>query len=190
MNTINWEIAPEGYPLWLEYLEKALEGDDERRKQRGVWVKEQSDRFVTVKDTFWSKPEEGYYRIHKRPSSPAWSGPQDGLPPIGVKCLLSGETEYIKPFHPEWAGTEVIIYANFKTERGTPLAAYASECGLRAGVGIARLFLPCRTPEQKAADERDAAVNQMVEDTQAAHGWTEAFQMLHDAGYRKVEQPK
>ena len=43
-----------------------------------------------------------------------------------------------------------------------------------------------RTPEQIAAEELKAAIDEMSEVTQGAHDWLQAFQKLHLAGYRKV----
>jgi hypothetical protein len=73
------------------------------------------------------------------------------------------------------------------------MAAYVGEKHDIGGVGIAALFLPIRTPEQIAAEERIAAIKEMAS---AAHRpgqisvtKLEMAQRLYDAGYRKQVTP-
>lgn len=113
-----------------------------------------------------------------------WDG--EGLPPVGTICTLSGPTPKLTPIHPEWAGTEVKIYAHFATDRGIPLAAYVSEDHLKGGVGIADLFVPIRTAEQIAEQEHREAVEALA----AATDWIltrEACEAVLAAGYRKQD---
>ncbi|WP_213881240.1 hypothetical protein [Pseudomonas sp. dw_358] len=118
-----------------------------------------------------------------------WNG--EGLPPVGTWAVLSGPSKYLQPIHPEWAGTEVKIYAHFTTDEGRKLAAYVSADHQRGGVGIEHLFCPIRTAEQIAAEERAAAIEDMwitywKPEPQTAK---EALGLLWDAGYRKQVQP-
>ena len=108
---------------------------------------------------YLARPFEAYDTPGELVARP-WTG--EGRPSLGSICILSGHTERLTVTHPEWAGREVKIYAHFVTDQGRELAAYVSEDHMIGGVGTAELFLPVRTPEQIAAEERDAALNQMV----------------------------
>lgn len=118
-----------------------------------------------------------------------WTG--EGLPPVGTVCLLSGKTPTLDPIHPQWAGSEVKIYAHFKTDQGRELAAYVSEDHMKGGVGVEKLFIPIRTAEQIAAEERKTAVMEIVD----LIGWDRsspearyAAERVYDGGYRKQAQ--
>lgn len=178
MSQVDWSKAPEGYPLWLEYLEKALEDDDDRRKERGVWVKETSDRFDTVKGTFWSKPEDGYYKIHKRPTTQpaAWNG--EGLPPIGARVQVVDNGS--------------LVYGH--GEEG-PVVAHVENCAVvRMSYGLGcfegSTLQPVRTPEQIEKDEREAAIDKIMQAYEYKEGscthklMRDQAARLYDAGLR------
>lgn len=114
-----------------------------------------------------------------------WTG--EGLPPVGTVCRLSGPTERLAPLHPEWAGREVKIYSQFVSDNGTKMAAYVSENHQIGGVGIAEMFLPVRTPEQIAADERASDIKEMVGACPypGSSCTVTDCTALYDAGYRK-----
>lgn len=125
-----------------------------------------------------------FWTWHERPAS--WNG--EGLPPVGTVCLLAEPTEYFKPFHPEWAGREVKIYAHFRSEAGIDLAAYVGTDNQIGGVGYAKAFQRLRTAEQIAADERDKAIEEIASLLNGL--WSserEAAEFIYRAGYRKVE---
>lgn len=105
-------------------------------------------------------------------TAPEWNG--EGLPPVGLQVEWRSSVEC------DWARVTVRGYANGE-------AWIEPEKGQSFIVGNPAGFRPIRTPKQIAADEREKAARQMSELTQGAHNWMEAFGMLHDAGYRKVE---
>lgn len=115
------------------------------------------------------------------------------LPPIGSRVKLAGPSTSLVPLHPEWAGTVVKIYAHFETDRGNKLAAYVSDDHMVGGIGIEAMFVPCRTPEQIAEEEREKDCLAMLDIIKKspwgmAAGPHEVIALLRDAGYRK--QPK
>ncbi len=108
--------------------------------------------------------------------SPSWSG--EGLPPVGAECLA--------------------VYMG--QPQGVVTVRYSGECMIlwsedrqseQCGVAEHYLFSPIHTPEQIAADEREAAINE-IGNLIASVGPTFRDQAtrLYDAGYRKMEQPK
>lgn len=124
---------------------------------------------------FFDDPADGFMLcqatlVDARPTTPSWSG--EGLPPVGVECeaLYMGQPQGVVTVR--YSGQCMILWSEDRS---------SEQCGQAEHY----LFRPIRTPEQIAADEREKAIDQMVADTQAAHGWAEAFGMLHDKGYRK-----
>jgi len=109
-----------------------------------------------------------------RPTTPSWSG--KGLPPVGVVCEVYHDGD--------WYETKIIGIDTddgscvFKThgDYDTPYDGFVS----------ASSFRPIRTPEQIAADEREAAVSAMLAECHAGSSRdTFLMQQLYDAGYRK-----
>lgn len=58
MSDIDWSKAPEGYPIWIEALV-----DDERSD----WHRDDGDQYTDEHGCYWTKPEEGFYVVHRRP---------------------------------------------------------------------------------------------------------------------------
>ena len=174
MSNVDWSKAPEGFPIWLEYLQKALEDDFERRAAAGgCWVKEESDRYWTAHGTYWSKPPEGFYKIHRRPATPQWNG--EGLPPVGAAV------EWFSPVY-GWLGGRVVGHDG-------AVAVISHNDGYTGchphGVR------PIRTPEQLAAEAREKAINEMRHIAEHdAHSRAVDYGALYDAGYRKQDQPE
>ncbi len=105
-----------------------------------------------------------------------WSG--EGLPPVGTVCEyqrndVSYRQEWVK-VTPKYFGKEMVVLEH--SASGEEYVEQAASC----------VFRPTRTPEQIAAEELKAAIDEMSEVTQGAHDWLQAFQKLHLAGYRKV----
>lgn len=125
-----------------------------------------------------------------------WNGV--GLPPVGTICKLAGESEHLKPLHPEWEGREVKVYAHFTSDRDITMAAFVSPDHMIGGCGIAAMFKPLRTPEQIAADERlhkirnaFTSISKAIKPFQGPCGSDAAIRVtveaMIDAGYRKTE---
>lgn len=129
-------------------------------------------------------------RLIPRPVEPApWNG--KGLPPVGTVCEIAGSAEFFHNRHPE--GVKVKIYAHFTDDRGVELAAFTDDIGQVGGVGIAKCFRQIRTPEQIAAEEREASIKAMMalnpdeNPNQTLSKWL--CEALYDAGYRKQVTP-
>ena len=89
------------------------------------------------------------------------------MPPVGVVCMAGCEQVVIVAHHCNG------IHAIYAESESDGLLYY----------GEPNEFRPIRTPEQIAADEREAAVNGMLcYDARSRRGLAEA---LYDAGYRK-----
>ena len=182
MSEIDWSKAPEGashYVIGWGFFKLDLAGwficDDGEK----VWRKtpyQSPDNF-----SWWGNAVE-------RPS-PAWSG--EALPPIGCEvCVVdNGSLRY---------GVG---------EQG-PVVAHVEDCAVvRMSYGLgcfeSSVLSPIRTPEQIAKDEREAAIKRacsVIESHPSYHDYNRsidcsvalrfAVESLHDAGYRKMEQPK
>ena len=118
----------------------------------------------------------------KRPSA-AWSG--EGLPPVGVRCEAAiphtsgpdNERSFI------WIEGSVIAYYEIK---GKTYAWFAEDDGFYPPNVLE--FRPIRTPEQIAADEREAAIRAIVYDLQDAENLSSLPSIancLYAKGYRK-----
>ena len=184
MSNVDWSKAPEGFPLWLEYLQKALEDDFDgaRAATGGCWVKEESDRYWTAHGTYWSKPTGGFYKIHKRPAAPQWNG--EGLPPVGavVEAFYMGIPQGVVTVR--YAGQCMILWSG---ERNS------EQCGAAEHY----IFRPIRTPEQLSAEAREKAIIEIMRDAgitgSALKDDPEALEWassLWANGYRKQDQPE
>ena len=175
MSEIDWSKAPEGATHWMQESCDWLEGFWKRVGaanyfyEKGEWV-------------FSGGKPFGHPKLIARPS-PAWSG--EGLPPVGTVC------EYIGGKHgmPDPWPAEVIHHYH----GGACMVAaflYTRDGQTRVAGAIDSCFRPIRTPEQIAADEREAAIKEMLEDAgrpDTAKTRDQA-QLLYDAGWRKVER--
>lgn len=128
---------------------------------------------ATLDDAKWSsgKGNPALSELIPRPS-PAWNG--EGLPPVGVECERSFSAIAWKPT--TICGHSVDgVYAAFYDGDG------------HMGWGDNCKFRPIRTPEQIAADEREAAIDEMMQHSslRARDGARQVFGALYDAGYRK-----
>lgn len=138
-----------------------------------------------------------------RPAKPKpWSGPEDGLPPVGTVCEFAGGTECPEdPFDKDLKeGMKATIIAHFKCGDFT-LAAFTfdPENPDRGMVQVEQAtfgcFRPIRTPEQLAAEERERTrkigVAQMMEHIHFSlpkELWGEcepACYALYDAGFKR-----
>ena len=176
MEKIDWSKAPEGATHWERESYGASAGW--MRNDGGDW-------FFLSSNGHWLKhiisnvSAVRLANMVKRPS-PSWSG--EGLPPVGVVC----EVDWCE----EWHKCEVI--AHFQQRCGM-VAAFTVEIsgGAKSLYAFgADSFRPIRTPEQIAADEREAAIKDMLEDAgrpDTAKTRDQA-QLLYDAGWRKVER--
>lgn len=147
-----------------------------------------ADTFLNGNGSLGEGIEAAYFAIHEhdewvRASPPAWNG--EGLPPAGVTC----EVKSIEGWH---LCTVFAIKPGINSDEA--LYDYAEDDGSLAwsSCASAELFRPIRTPEQIAADDREAAIQQMCADAgrpdMPSRSIAQAA-MLYDAGWRKQEAP-
>lgn len=172
---IDWDNAPEGteaahpgnegfYPAWY------------RRDTAGLV--EQICPEIGVKTWTWMGGRKEFPNGHVLRSASdkqAWAG--EGLPPAGTVC------EH-KRVH-EWQIVEV--FAVKPNYNGSHTALFTYENGCWAGCAEPSLFRPIRTTEQISAEERQAAIKEMIGHIGGSRR-CEA-EVLYDAGYRKQVQP-
>jgi hypothetical protein len=111
-----------------------------------------------------------------KPATPTWSGPEDGLPPVGLEFEWRYGDHAWKKGEALYIGT---IYAVLKSTEGGEQHYYLRDMQFR----------PIRTAEQLAAEEREQGINEMVESKIAGGLAPWVCGELYDAGYRKVERP-
>lgn len=174
METIDWSKAPEDAEfagtvrgVQVQAFYKNVSGD--------------SFEYCYVDDYGWSGLVYGepYCKpLIPRPK-PQWNG--EGLPPVG--CMVRV--------------IDSVIVRYGANEEG-PVVAHVEDCAVvRMSYGLGcftpAVLQPIRTPEQIAADERDAACEEMLKIARSRRKDPDAFEIigaLYDAGYRKQEQPK
>ncbi|HCJ6265532.1 hypothetical protein ACRS9D_05205 [Pseudomonas aeruginosa] len=181
--SIDWSKAPEGATHWEPKSYYFTEG----------WMRKVGNEW-----SFWSEVSESWVRgtltcnvsaereatFEAKPQDP-WNG--QGLPPVGTVC------EYRHLIWPEYRPCEI----RYISEES--LVAYddAQEQFYRT---CDMLFRPVRSPEQIAAAERWAAIQQMLAFADVKYGAGElmspkeyvetAVAALYDAGYRRQEEGK
>ena len=170
MNEIDWSKAPEGADKYNTYNKLFYKGAKPYLQvfTHGGW-----------KQSVFVKSDE---RFVCRPTTPSWSG--EGLPPVGVVCEAAiphtsgpnNERSFI------WIEGSVIAYYEIK---GKTYAWFAEDDGFYPPSILE--FRPIRTPEQIAADERGAAIDEMLAATPAPGSdiSLRVCEKLYDAGYRK-----
>lgn len=115
-----------------------------------------------------------------------WNG--EGLPPVGIFAELGSPAKFtegtnLKEFN---VGTKIFVggHANF----GGADVAVVIVCGTYyCGTSIPSLLRPIRTPEQVAAEERKAGIEEIRKILSDAHGDQNSAVAIYDAGYRKQE---
>lgn len=180
---IDWSKAPEGA------THATARGDD----GFNFW-RESSGRLVE----FWGAAihrvdPHGFIKNPRecipRPTTPQWSG--EGLPPVGVvcrKCYNSPDEYYnVKILaHDDHCG-DVVIYRWIEGPLDGELDQSTMHLNMASGSNAHWSFRPIRTPEQIAADEREAAIKEMTanhaKNSDALAGW--AAYVYDTLGYRK-----
>ncbi|HGM7647953.1 TPA: hypothetical protein ACKP9G_003700 [Pseudomonas aeruginosa] len=170
--SIDWSKAPEGATHWEPTGPDFYEG----------WMKKEGDYWF-----YWSEGTNKWFRgpscnvsaeraakFEARPQE-TWDG--QGLPPVGAKCLTD-RNDFIR---------EVTILCHGKTR--TFVFDHVSQeeiCLLLKD----RVFLPIRTPEQIAADERRKSIihlaNLLIDSRGHCNEYSQA-KAIFDAGYRRQE---
>ncbi|RUF31658.1 hypothetical protein IPC1132_10940 [Pseudomonas aeruginosa] len=189
--SIDWSKAPKGATHWEP---KGTEFGEGWMKKVGnewsywlegseVWAGVWADCFVSAEReaTFEPRPQE------------TWNG--QGLPPVGLEIEANFPMTDVTGTHYHWRRVIVAVAGIPGAER--ECLVYDAENTKPAWVDE---FRPLRTPEQVAAAERWAAIQQMLAFADVKYGAGElmspkeyvetAVAALYDAGYRRQEEGK
>ena len=140
MKEIDWEEAPNGYPIWVQDLTPCMTFDG------SGWHKDDGDRYTDQRGEFWLKASVGEYLIHIKPKSTQWGG--KGNPPIDMPC------EWFSDSQTGWQKVTILAYSGddaWIQPEGKPSII----------VGNPANFRPIKTQEQIAAEEREKAIEEM-----------------------------
>ena len=162
---IDWSKAPEGAThCWAQ-------AQDFFKLDNGNWMVWYGHGMRWAKSTI----AERWGGLVERPTTPSWSG--EGLPPVGVVC------EY-RCVNDKWRQVKVIAHM-IEMQKDNPCAV--SQLGDTGPlcIGGASSFRKIRTPEQIAADEREAAILDMERICRSGDFGSGGLAALYDAGYRK-----
>ena len=175
MSKIDWDKAPEGAEFWCE--EQWFKNID------GEWFTWYPGALSWAKPAYKSPDNFSWWGAAVARPSPAWSG--EGLPPVGVVCEVRQKTPYESSF--EWEECRIAMI-NTGAD-GLPQVCTIDKRGDFAiyypATDIVE-FRPIRTPEQIAADEREAAVNGMLCYDALGGSRRGLAEALYDAGFRKI----
>ena len=158
MNEIDWSQAPEGA---THYNHTCFDWYKVGSHEPFFW-----NGRAWAPARFW---DDSKHDCIQRPTAPSWSG--EGLPPAGVDIEVLHELY-------GWIGARVV-------------GQDGEAAIVRTNDGYAGAFQhqmrPIRTPEQSAADEREAAIDAMLAATPAPGSdiSLRVCEQLYDAGYRK-----
>ncbi|MGV5330747.1 hypothetical protein ACV4VO_05830 [Pseudomonas aeruginosa] len=165
--SIDWNTAPEGATHWEPTGPEFHEGW--MKKERDYWFSwvEGINKWFHGPSCNVSAEREATFEA--RPQE-AWDG--QGLPPVGAKCLTN-RNDFLR---------EVTILCHGKTR--TFVFDHVSQEEICLELKD-RVFLPIRTPEQIAAEEREKAIEEMcfAEETLTV----KQAKALYEAGYRRQE---
>lgn len=170
MSKVDWSFAPEGAT------------HKETSCPNGFWYKFD---FHNNQACFWSGKgwtnpisadaynDGSMDTMEPRPAKP-WSGPEDGLPPVGTVCEFSD------------IRVTVITHVDQHDCREDEYKKLAvAQKGNRGQIimGPARCFKPVSTEEQQAADQRETAIRELMDIAQVDCRVTAA--RLVDAGFKR-----
>lgn len=173
--TIDWSKVPEGCthfdPVDMNHLRQSVRSSEAWSATNKCW-----------EPVGWQYPKDlsTMARLIKRPKP--WTC--EGLPPVGMVC--------------EWMHHQAPSVGDSEWHVGD--IRYISDCTvIIGGEGCEHVhhprnlsFRPVRTAEQIAAEERETAIDRMIDDTNILTGIMSDRRImagqLYDAGYRKQEQ--
>jgi hypothetical protein len=172
MNKVDWSLAPR----WAEYVVVGpLSGfnywaNDNRRIQFCGDFDCCDDNHV----------KEGWDVVEEKPQSKPWSGPQDGLPPIGMTVQVWDKEPH--KFYAKHIGKSVEILAHRIGNYGDPVAVYCFKEDDGTD-GYHALVEECFRPVQHLEDKRETAIREIMDIADVDCRVTAA--RLVDAGFKR-----
>lgn len=170
MSKVDWSLAPDDAthfgpstkdwePCWMKKIGNHWYG----------WLYPTDTKWDYLADA--SSNQSRISMLVKRPQPKPWSGPQDGLPPVGTVCEVKGcMSHYL-----QW--NKVTVFA----VRGK-MVFFDMEDG-RWGQTGSHEFRAIRTPEQLAAEQRETAIREIMDAAGIDCRVTAA--KLVDAGFKR-----
>lgn len=156
---IDWSKAPADATHCYEVVPEFF------KKKDGKWMV----WFGLAKRWALSEIPSRHENLVYRPTSPQWSG--EGLPPVGVFIVNAEDFK---------GKSEVIIHRHGGVIVEQEDGVAADYVLFRKGECFA-----VRTPEQIAADEREAAIDQVMDNLSLSPECRYIANRVFDAGYRK-----
>lgn len=114
---------------------------------------------------------EGIASIIERPKPASWSGPQDGLPPVGLEC----EVDHGNGKH--WDKVTIVAHHCEKAIYLDPVRE------IHYIWGLVKNFRTVRTPDQIASEKRETAIRELMDIAGVDCRVTAA--RLVDAGFKR-----
>lgn len=147
---------------------------------------------VHISGDEWDKSESMYNgqikqsdivaRLQPKP----WSGPEDGLPPIGMKFafkgLKSSKQDCLYAMN-DWCAGDIVCVAAHVMLQGSLSALYWNEGKMSSSTVRPDLLELIRTPEEIAVDARETAIRELMDIAQVDCRVTAA--RLVDAGFKR-----
>ena len=173
MNEIDWSKAPE----WA--TKHGISG----AFKSPVWFDDKKYTYVDGqqggKEFFYADActyaAKDFSQVSERPTTPSWSG--EGLPPVGVVCEyqrsdVSYRQTWVK-VTVKYISLSLVVLEHFAGKN--EFVESRDSC----------VFRPIRTPEQIAADARDAAAVELYDLISGPGDNMAAAKRVYDAGYRR-----
>jgi len=168
MSKVDWSLAPnwcKGYGLvgiskfavWFDDFQYQYLGDGKKHEFEGGCT----FKFSELSDIEW------------RPQPKPWSGPEDGLPPVGVAC----ERRFPSVTASSWQGGIILAH-------GSKKIFFRDNCGDEWAHSFDDVeFRAFRTTAQISADQRETAIRELMDIAQVDCRVTAA--RLVDAGFKR-----
>lgn len=168
MSKVDWSLAPEDATHFGS-------GED-----CGFWVKIDKDTQYFINISSW---DNGHWKespepddvslLVERPRKP-WSGPEDGLPPVGSKCRVVKIDGIDAPLDTECK----IVAHEMNGENMVAVYMHGKAYAMYVGIGISDCFSLTKAP-----DKRETAIRELMDIAQVDCRVTAA--RLVDAGFKR-----
>jgi hypothetical protein len=168
MSKVDWSLAPEA----THYLDAGDLNTRFRDLTGDTWKYFNAITGKWVQHYFSSEDLLARHDLIARPKPKQWSGPQDGLPPVGIKCEYGSDES-------GWKKINVLAHTMVG---GTSAVGQTGDNG-QICIGAAQYWRPSRTAEQLAADLRETAIREIMDIADVDCRVTAA--RLVDAGFKR-----
>lgn len=164
MSKVDWSLAPDDAQIY----------SPEFGINMSAWYKVDAGKVFcwTAECREWSEGDEMIGELIYRPKQEPkpWSGPEDGLPPVGAEC----EWKYADS--QTWKATKILYI-------GSVYVIVPDHDGEQHYYVQHMQFRAIKTPEQQAADKRETAIRELMDIAQVDCRVTAA--RLVDAGFKR-----